>query len=153
MKTIAERLRYAREQKGWTQTQLAVAADVSQGTIGNIESGARQSKGSLPKISKALGISHDWLADGEGEMLPTGSKVEASNVTKLPAPVARGVTDTLAELQAIVDGLSPLLRNAGRSVLHQWLDGQTNLADVAATLEGLQQASAGATPAAENRAA
>ena len=56
MKTIAERLRYARELKGWKQAQLAVAADVSQGTIGNIESGARQSRGSLPKIAKALGV-------------------------------------------------------------------------------------------------
>ena len=73
MKTVAERLRFAREQRGWTQSQLAAASDVSQGTIGNIESGARQSRGSLPKIAKALGVSHDWLADGEGEMVPVGA--------------------------------------------------------------------------------
>ena len=151
MKTIADRLRYARELKGWKQAQLAVAADVSQGTIGNIESGARQSRGSLPKIAKALGVSHDWLADGEGEMLPTGGRVEPSNIVALPP--SRRIVDTLDELQAVVGQLSPLLQDAGRSVLHKWTDGQVSAAEAAATLEGLLQASAGLVPAAENRAA
>lgn len=98
MKTIAERLRYARELKGWKQAQLAVAADVSQGTIGNIESGARQSRGSLPKIAKALGVSHDWLAEGEGEMLPTGGWVEASNV--IPASIGTRRVPLISYVQA-----------------------------------------------------
>ena len=68
MKTIAIRLKHARDQRGWTQAQLAIAADVSTGTVGNIESGARQSKGSLPQIAEALSISHKWLATGAGEM-------------------------------------------------------------------------------------
>lgn len=68
VKTVAERLRHARLQRGWTQNHLATAAGVSQGTIGNIESGARQSRGSLPQIAEALGISHKWLADGLGSM-------------------------------------------------------------------------------------
>ena len=98
MKTIAERLRYARELKGWRQTQLAVAADVSQGTIGNIESGARQSRGSLPKIAKALGVSHDWLAEGEGEMLPAGSRSEPSNV--VPAAIGTRRVPLISYVQA-----------------------------------------------------
>lgn len=74
MKTIAERLKEARELKGWTQAQLAIAADVSTGTIGNIESGARQSKGSVPQIAKALGISYEWLANESGpRIIPTGA--------------------------------------------------------------------------------
>lgn len=48
MTNIAQRLIQAREWKGWTQNQLASAADLSQSTIGNIESGARQGRGSLP---------------------------------------------------------------------------------------------------------
>ena len=98
MKTIAERLRYARELKGWKQAQLAVAADVSQGTIGNIESGARQSRGSLPKIAKALGVSHDWLAEGEGEMLPAGGRVEPSNV--VPAAIGTRRVPLISYVQA-----------------------------------------------------
>ena len=151
MKTVAERLRFAREQRGWTQSQLAAASDVSQGTIGNIESGARQSRGSLPKIAKALGVSHDWLADGEGEMVPAGGRVEASNIVALPP--SRRIVDTLDELQAVVGQLSPLLQDAGRSVLHKWMDGQVSAAEAAVTLEGLLQASAGLLPAAENRVA
>jgi len=66
MKTIAERLAFARG--SMTQSALAAKAGVSQGTIGNIESGARQSKGSLPQIAEALNINHKWLATGEGQM-------------------------------------------------------------------------------------
>lgn len=66
MKTIAQRLKWARDQKEWTQSHLAVAAEVSTGTIGNIESGQRQSKGSLPQIAEALGVHHKWLAYGTG---------------------------------------------------------------------------------------
>lgn len=64
MNDVAKRLKEARSLKDWNQAQLAVAAGVSPGTIGNIESGARQSKGSLPQIAKALGVRHDWLANG-----------------------------------------------------------------------------------------
>ena len=68
MKTTAERLKYVRAEKGWTQSLLAVAAEVSPGTIGNIESGARQSKGSLPQIAEALGVHHKWLISGKGNV-------------------------------------------------------------------------------------
>ena len=71
METIAARLKKAREWKGWKQSQLAVAADVSTGTIGNIEAGIRQAKGSIPQIADALGVSYQWLANGQGEMLAT----------------------------------------------------------------------------------
>lgn len=66
MKTLAQRVKYAREQRSWTQSHLAAAAGLSQGTIGNIESGARQARGSLPQIAEALGVEHKWLAQGIG---------------------------------------------------------------------------------------
>ena len=59
---------------------------MSPGTIGNIESGARQSKGSLPQIAKALGIRHDWLANDSGEMKP---RAEATPPAALPQPNPR----------------------------------------------------------------
>lgn len=70
MKTIADRLKIARGRRGWTQAQLAIAAGVSTGTVGNIESGARQSPGSLPKLAKALEVNHDWLSYEDGPMIP-----------------------------------------------------------------------------------
>lgn len=70
VKTIADRLKTARSHKQWKQAQLAAAAGVSTGTVGNIEAGIRQSAGSLPLLAEALGVSHAWLAYGKGEMLP-----------------------------------------------------------------------------------
>jgi transcriptional regulator with XRE-family HTH domain len=70
MDSIASRLAEARKKKGWTQEQLAKEAGVSQGTVGNIESGARRSLGSLPRLAEALGVPHNWLRDG-GDATPT----------------------------------------------------------------------------------
>ena len=59
----------------------------------------------------------------------------------------------MIEVQAVIDGLPPLLQVAAKAVMRQWLDGQAGLTDVITTIEGMQQISAGSTPAAENRAA
>lgn len=64
---IATRLKMARDMRGLTQCALAVAAGVTQGAIGNIESGTRRGLQSLPALAKALRVSHDWLAYGEGD--------------------------------------------------------------------------------------
>ena len=77
MNTIAERVKFAREKKHWSQAQLALAAGCVPSTIGNIESGARQSMGTLPKIAKALDVRHEWLAYNDGEMLQAASAVVA----------------------------------------------------------------------------
>jgi transcriptional regulator with XRE-family HTH domain len=69
LQTVAQRLKWAREFKGWTQAHLAGLAGCTTGTIGNIESGIRLSKGSQPKIAEALGVSLKWLSDGIGERL------------------------------------------------------------------------------------
>jgi len=74
--TLAKRLLMARNRKGWTQGKTAVAAGLAQTTVGNIESGTRQSAGSLPKLAKALGVRYDWLANGEGEMDDASASVE-----------------------------------------------------------------------------
>lgn len=63
--TLANRLKQARERKGWTQPHLALVAEVSTSTIGMIESGARQNKGSLPALADALGVRYRWLLHGE----------------------------------------------------------------------------------------
>lgn len=65
--TLAERLRWARAQRGLTQGQLAKRAGVSQGTIGNAESGIRDKPRELLKIARALQASPDWLESGRGD--------------------------------------------------------------------------------------
>lgn len=64
VKTIADRLKEERSTRGWSQLDLAKAAAVSQGTIGNIESGARKQPRELLKIAAALEVRPEWLQDG-----------------------------------------------------------------------------------------
>jgi len=71
--TIAERLKQTRESLGMSQEQLASVAKVSQGTIGNVESGLRKNPRELLSIAKALGVRAEWLKDGIGQMVETQS--------------------------------------------------------------------------------
>ena len=73
MKTLQERLIWARAQKAerdgadFTQQDLANRAGVTQGSIAHLESGRTKTSRSLTKISAALGVSTEWLADGKGD--------------------------------------------------------------------------------------
>ena len=50
-------LKYYREQKGWSQSELAIQADSSNGQIGNVEAGkASPSIDLVFRIAKALSI-------------------------------------------------------------------------------------------------
>lgn len=73
VKTIAERLTHAREAQGMTQEAVAKAAGVSQGTIGNIESGLRENPRELLAIAAAVGVSPQWLKTGRGQRGPVGT--------------------------------------------------------------------------------
>lgn len=68
MNSIAQRLKQAREAAGMTQPALAEKAGVSQGTIGNIESGLRKRPRELLSIAAALGVNPSWLDTGKGQM-------------------------------------------------------------------------------------
>jgi transcriptional regulator with XRE-family HTH domain len=64
--TLKERLQYARELRGLSQGELARLAKCSQSTIGNIESGERDSLRNLVVVARVLRVSADWLYDGHG---------------------------------------------------------------------------------------
>lgn len=64
--TLGERVRIARERRGLTQQELATRAGCSQGAIGNVETGERQSLRNLVKVARALRVSTDWLYDRHG---------------------------------------------------------------------------------------
>lgn len=70
MRTLAERLIWAREQKGLTQESLGKLSGVSQSTIGNLESGLRQSARKIVDIARALDVDPVWLANGDGAARP-----------------------------------------------------------------------------------
>lgn len=73
MRTLAERLTWARERKQLTQAGLGKLAGVSQGTIGNLESGLRKEARRIAQIASALDVDALWLADGKGAV-PGASK-------------------------------------------------------------------------------
>ncbi len=101
MTTPAERLKAARKLRNWNQTELAAAAGVSTGTIGNIESSARGIEKSARRLAKALNVSAEWLATGEGEMLPSHDLIrEAANISPGPDIKGRGSYPVLTDIQA-----------------------------------------------------
>lgn len=65
MNTIAKRLTYYREKKGYSQIMLAGKAHVPQSAISEIESGKRKNPGYklLVRLSKALEIPIGKLLD------------------------------------------------------------------------------------------
>jgi len=96
--TLADRMKWARDRKGWSQPHLAVVAEVSTSTVGMIESGARQNKGSLPQLAMALGVRHRWLLHGE---LPV-----TEPMPKAYAPFAS--TDKPEGVTAVPKGTAPI---------------------------------------------
>lgn len=84
MNTIADRLKAAREDAGLTQPELAAKAHVSQGTIGNIETGLRKRPRELLSIAQALGVSPAWLESGKGPKLSS----DTAAPTKTAQPIS-----------------------------------------------------------------
>lgn len=66
MNTLKERLRFARDLRGLSQGELADRAKCSQSTIGNVESGERDTLRNLVMVARVLNCSADWLYDGLG---------------------------------------------------------------------------------------
>lgn len=68
--TLAERIKAARKYASLTQKQLADAAKVEQPLISQLETGKTLKTAYLTHIAKACRVSAQWLASGEGQMVP-----------------------------------------------------------------------------------
>lgn len=66
LRTLADRLTWARTEMKISQEVLAQKAKVSQGTIGNLESGSRKTARRITAIASALNVDANWLAEGKG---------------------------------------------------------------------------------------
>ncbi len=66
MKTIGQRVVWARKARGLTQAELDEVADLSAGHTGSIERGRRESPSSatLSKLARALRVDLGWLIQG-----------------------------------------------------------------------------------------
>ena len=67
---VGDRLRDLRKSRGWTQGELAKEADVNKSTVTNYEIDKRQSGNVaiIKKLAGALGVSIDYLVNGEGTL-------------------------------------------------------------------------------------
>jgi len=61
--SLGERLKIARERKGWSQRELARQAHVRYATISELENGIRTAMNTdtAKKIARSLGVSVDYL--------------------------------------------------------------------------------------------
>jgi SOS-response transcriptional repressor LexA len=84
VKTIGERLAWARERRGLSQPALAKLAGVSQGTIGNIEAGTRHNPRELLAIAAAAGVQAEWLKSGKGPRDPDDNVSELLPRRRVP---------------------------------------------------------------------
>lgn len=64
MKTLAERLKIAREKAGLSQAQLGEVIGLSQQSVAKIENGETQQPRKIKEIAKALGVTQKWLQLG-----------------------------------------------------------------------------------------
>jgi transcriptional regulator with XRE-family HTH domain len=64
--TLAERLKERRLELQLTQEDVAKMAGVTQGTIGNLETGDRKNPRELLAIARAVKLRPEWLKTGKG---------------------------------------------------------------------------------------
>lgn len=136
MRTLAERLAWARNRKQLSQHQLAKLAGVSQSTIGNLEAGIRNSARKITSIALALEVDAAWLAEGVGafEMQDASPFSEQTHIPSGARPVKefqRGDSDFVEiqkvrlKLSAGISGFAvePLIENGAPIVFQkEWLE-------------------------------
>jgi transcriptional regulator with XRE-family HTH domain len=103
VKTLGERVAFARKLREMTQAELAAEVKCAQGTIGNIEAGQRKTLRNLVAIARALNVSADWLADGKG---PSPRKEAAG----YPGPLEATRIDTGAAIVLTAEERELVLR-------------------------------------------
>ena len=69
LRTLGERVRYKRHQKGWTQDQLAMHADTNQAVIQKIENGKSLRPRKIDKIADVLDVNPAWLMFGDQDAI------------------------------------------------------------------------------------
>lgn len=93
MNTLAERLKKAREEKGFaTQQALADHLRIRQSFIGALESKGQQSSKYMPEIAHALGVDAYWLKTGIRTLVAGDQKIDdVVTLMKQTAPEGRAI--------------------------------------------------------------
>lgn len=75
--SLAQRIRKVRKERGYTQTQLALEANISQGAIWQIENGEVAKSRHIESIAAILGVTPGWLEYGDGTKQSTENPLSA----------------------------------------------------------------------------
>ncbi|OED40263.1 hypothetical protein ACH42_17280 [Endozoicomonas sp. (ex Bugula neritina AB1)] len=75
MTALGERLKLAREERGFTQAALAKGVGTRQGTINDLEVGRTKSSSYIMKIANFLDIDPQWLVEGVGDIRGAGVQI------------------------------------------------------------------------------
>lgn len=65
---LKDRLRFARKQAGFTQSQLGELVGLNQSAINKLESGKSRNSGQMTSLAMVLGVNPLWLVHGIGEI-------------------------------------------------------------------------------------
>lgn len=94
MKTLGERLNYARKKCGYTQDSLAETIGVSRGVIYNLEKNITNPQTIvLNAICQTLKIHKSWLTDGVGKMEDADEKSQSAKILAELYEVAKELSE------------------------------------------------------------
>lgn len=125
--TLAERMRSAREARGWRVNELdRHAGKAKSGYASRIESGERTkvSPQILGAYARALGVNHEWLATGGGERQPASPDLlpPGGNVPRLRGLLALVAGDTDPEFVRLFWDQASGAENAEAVPALEWAD-------------------------------
>ncbi|KAG0094210.1 hypothetical protein BGZ92_000006 [Podila epicladia] len=103
MKTLAERLYWARTQKKMSQQELADAVKpMRQSTVANLENGLTGASRKIVQIADALGVDPHWLAEGTGEPYITYALFELQQAEAALCKAAQEVEDARTLIKKLI---------------------------------------------------
>ncbi len=114
MKTLGERLNYARKKRGYTQDSLAETIGVSRGVIFNLEKNKTNPQTIvINAICQTLKINKTWLTQGIGEMEETNESSQSAKILAELYEVAKELSED--EQLYLLDTVKALKKRLNRT--------------------------------------
>ncbi|MFK7090512.1 helix-turn-helix transcriptional regulator [Chromobacterium violaceum] len=107
MEQIGERIRVAREDRGWNQEQLARKAGIGRSTLSNIENGGQDTTTEVFfSLAKALKLNPIWVYYGTGrreQAVPESEAfITADSLDDLAERMLARGADEIGQLMALI---------------------------------------------------